>query len=359
MTRTKKTDPPDVADSAPHAAPAPGPVPGTVPAPDSAVPAIQAALAAHPDGATTADIASAAGISRAAAGKALAEMETAGTAERTKGGRPGIPDTWRLAAAPAVPANLADTASADAADDEDTVGDAGAPALAPEQETAGAPGNDETGPSQDEYRGNGHPIGSTQDAAEEPSQDGTAGTDAPGDDDAPHADSDGGVEAPPDPTATAAIAAHAGKIRFAADAVTTALEVGDLGAALAAIEDIWDQAGQARRTLKAATGGRKGPSIKPGALRELVAAHLRAYPSQNFTPHQIGKKLTRSSGAVANALDKLVALGEAELATEKPRSFRLAPDPATPPANQDTAIPSGDETADGQAIEGPPAASAA
>jgi hypothetical protein len=44
-----------------------------------------------------------------------------------------------------------------------------------------------------------------------------------------------------------------------------------------------------------------------------------------LTPHQIGKVLTRSSGAVANALDKLVSLGVAELACAKPRSYRLSP----------------------------------
>jgi hypothetical protein len=34
-----------------------------------------------------------------------------------------------------------------------------------------------------------------------------------------------------------------------------------------------------------------------------------------FTPHQIGKVLPRSCGVVANAMDKLVSLGVAELAT--------------------------------------------
>ena len=77
-------------------------------------------------------------------------------------------------------------------------------------------------------------------------------------------------------------------------------------AALAGIEEACEQASQARRTLKAVTGGRKAPAVKPGALRELVAAHLRDHPAGNFTPHQIGKKLARSSGAVANALDTLV-----------------------------------------------------
>ena len=210
--------------------------------------------------------------------------------------------------------------------------------------------NDATRPGQDEHPDNGHPDGGTENAAGEPSVDGTTGTAAPGVDDAPDADDHGGAETPPDPAVMAAIAGHVGKMRFAANAVTAALEAWDLGAALASVEDIWDQAGQARRALKAAAGGRKAPTVKPGALRELVVAHLRAYPGQNFTPHQIGKKLTRSSGAVANALDKLVALGEAELATEKPRSFRLASSPATAPASQDAAItPGGDEAADGDA----------
>jgi hypothetical protein len=40
------------------------------------------ALAARPDGATTVDIASAAGISRGVAGEVLAELETSRTAER-------------------------------------------------------------------------------------------------------------------------------------------------------------------------------------------------------------------------------------------------------------------------------------
>ena len=357
MTRTTKTDVPDAADSAAHAAPDTGPVPGTGPAPDSPAAAIQAALAARPDGATTADIASATGISRTAASKILAEMETAGTAGRTKGGRPGIPDTWRPAATPAVPAGPAPgTASAGPADDTDTAGDPAASRPALDRQTTGKSGTSETGPGHDEHPDNEHPGGgtpaSTQDPAGELSQDTITGTGTPGDDDAAHADSDGGAEAPPDPAVTAAIAGHAGTIGSAASAVASALETGDLDAALAAIEDICDQAGQARRALKAAAGGRRAPSVKPGALRELVIAHLRAYPGQNFTPHQIGKKLTRSSGAVANALDKLVALGEAELATEKPRSFRLAGNPAPVPASRDAAIIiGGNEGADDNAVE--------
>jgi hypothetical protein len=41
----------------------------------------------------------------------------------------------------------------------------------------------------------------------------------------------------------------------------------------------------------------------------------RACSGASFTPHQLGKVLPRSSGAVANAMGKLVSLGVAELAT--------------------------------------------
>ena len=66
-----------------------------------------------------------------------------------------------------------------------------------------------------------------------------------------------------------------------------------------------------------------------------VEQHLHQFPEAAFTPHQIGKVLTRSSGAVANALDKLVSLGVAELASGKPCSYRLAP-AAPAPAPHDS-----------------------
>ena len=59
-----------------------------------------------------------------------------------------------------------------------------------------------------------------------------------------------------------------------------------------------------------------------------------------------------SSGAIANALDTLVKHGDAELATEKPRRFRLAgsaaaPAEAQPPAEAEAepeGTGAGDET---------------
>ena len=91
---------------------------------------------------------------------------------------------------------------------------------------------------------------------------------------------------------------------------TRALAAGDLDAALAAARE---QAAGGRRILKAASG-RHAPATRPGALRDLVEEHLRKFPEAAFTPHQVGKVLTRSAGAVANALDKLTALGTARYA---------------------------------------------
>ena len=103
---------------------------------------------------------------------------------------------------------------------------------------------------------------------------------------------------------------------------------GDLKTVLAGLDEICEQAAQARRALKAAIGGRKAPAVRPGGLRDKVLAHLDAHPDGEFTPHEIHKVLDHSSGAIANALETLVKLGEAEVATEKPRRFRRAAQPA-------------------------------
>jgi hypothetical protein len=106
---------------------------------------------------------------------------------------------------------------------------------------------------------------------------------------------------------------------------------GDLRGALAGLDEIAEQAAQVRRSLKAATGGRKAPAARPGGLRDKVLAHLDEHPDGEFTPHSIHKVLSHSSGAIANALDTLVKLGDAELATEKPSRFRRAPSRPQPP----------------------------
>ena len=125
------------------------------------------------------------------------------------------------------------------------------------------------------------------------------------------------------------------EVASAAAQAAEMLDGGDTAAALAAMDTICATAAQSRRLLKAAASGRKprgttSPAARPGQLRDLVAAHLAGHPDTDFTPHAIGRVLSRSSGAVANALDRLTALGQAQLTSDKPRRYRHQATAATP-----------------------------
>jgi predicted transcriptional regulator len=270
-----------------------------------ALEAERAALAAS-NGATTATIAAAAGVSRAAASKALTTLETGGKARREKGTGRGAPDTWHPG--PAMPA-------ADHTPAEPATPPADAPA--PGTTRADEPGNAASG------------------TAAPPASDPAS----------PPADGGPATPPPPDPAVLAGITENAGQITVAAAAVTTALEAGDLGAARRAIEEIRDQAAAAQRAVKAAGGSRSGTGARPGQLRELVAAHLADHPGEEFTPHEIGKIIDRSSGAVANALDRLTDLGQATLSCEKPRRYRHTGQAAAPGTSPTPATPAGEPVA--------------
>ena len=62
--------------------------------------------------------------------------------------------------------------------------------------------------------------------------------------------------------------------------------------------------------------------LPKGGLRTMVADHLAGNPDLVITVSKLGKLLDRSSGAVANALDKLIELGAVEQVDTKPRTFR-------------------------------------
>ncbi|MGO4615669.1 hypothetical protein AB4305_14940 [Nocardia sp. 2YAB30] len=64
--------------------------------------------------------------------------------------------------------------------------------------------------------------------------------------------------------------------------------------------------------------------LAPGALRGQVEDFLRDHPDTEFSPHQIGKAITRSSGAVHNALVKLTETGLATQTSAAPKKFRFA-----------------------------------
>jgi biotin operon repressor len=289
MARSKNaTSQPATAPSASDTTPTTGPQPGTGTVAGGPVEAVRAALAATPDVGTTASIATAAGVSRTAASKALTTLEADGIARRTKGTGRGTPDTWQPL--PADPAT------------SDPV--------------PGSPGSKAERQPQ---------------AAAQPSQPGASASAQPGDTTSPPGD-DPATPPPPDPAVIEQITGSASQITVAAAAMTTALEAGDLGAARHAIVEIRDHAAEALRAVKTAAGGsRSGTGARPGQLRDLVAGYLHEHPGQEFTPHAIGKALDRSSGAVANALDRLASLGQAVLSSEKPRRYRhtgQAPAPA-------------------------------
>ena len=64
--------------------------------------------------------------------------------------------------------------------------------------------------------------------------------------------------------------------------------------------------------------------LAPGALRGQVEDFLRDHPEGEFSPHEIGKALARSSGAVHNALAKLTTVGTARRTSDRPKKFALA-----------------------------------
>ena len=347
MARTKNTPRrrPAAAPSAAHAAPAPAPVTATPPAPGDPAAAVHAALAASPDGATTARIAAVAGISRPAARDALTALETAGTVTRARGGRPGIPDTWTLTATEGAghepsaghghagePAVSSQPASDTAGEDQDGPGQQDADGGTGQQEASAGQGGPGTGAAVKEAQPDDTPAGGSPgepDTAAGPEQadaePGPAG-------ESPAAEGNTTVGEPPDPALAAEVAGRVEQIQSAAASAAASVLAGggDLRAALAGIDEICDQAAQARRALKAAAGGKKATAARPGGLREKVLGHLRDHPGESFTPHEIHKVLSHSSGAIANSLDTLVNLGDAELAAEKPRKFRFAGTAATP-----------------------------
>jgi hypothetical protein len=73
-------------------------------------------------------------------------------------------------------------------------------------------------------------------------------------------------------------------------------------------------------------------------LRTIVRDFLAAHPGHEFTPTTISREIGRSSGAIGNALDKLVLSGEAILVKDAPRIYTApadtAPDGAKAPTGK-------------------------
>lgn len=81
-------------------------------------------------------------------------------------------------------------------------------------------------------------------------------------------------------------------------------------------------------TADVGTRGRDGARVQrllPGALRGMVEDYLRDHPGEEVGPVTIARSLGgKSSGAVSNALDKLVAAGTAVKTQDAPRRYALA-----------------------------------
>ncbi|MGY1937569.1 hypothetical protein [Nocardia gipuzkoensis] len=231
--------------------------------------ALWAALRAHP-GSTTAALAETAGIGLSTARRLLTQWETAGCAQsHTDPNSPRAAKTWIPGVgAPATiepepePAAPADPAPAEPATPEP---------VSPEPVIPADP--DPVTPA---------PADPTDEAA-------APGPDVPADPDS-------------DTTAETALAAPTGDDPAIPAPVTPA-------------------PADATPTANAESTVERLPA---GALRGQVDDFLRDNPGKEFTPHQIGKELGRSSGAVHNALVTLTKNGIAHQTSASPKKFTLA-----------------------------------
>lgn len=306
------------------------------------------ALTENP-GATVAVIATTGGVSKTAARKALAAFEADGHAIRSPGGRDGgrrTPDAWSPATSaedadeaaddlPEQPATdqtgTADTAVAEADDDhsadadQDAIGDQAADGadtdLAPAQNTPAEGASTEAATDESALKESSSEDAASDHADDTPATDQTSA--------APAEEGDEGEEGMDGAAVTEAHAALR-SLSVEIGAAIEALESGDRSAALAAAESIYAGSGKARRLVRIAASGRPRskatgrPRSHPGELRAKVVAHLTGHPGKEFTPHEIGKVINHSAGAVANALDRLVELGHAVVTCDRPRRFTAA-----------------------------------
>jgi hypothetical protein len=84
----------------------------------------------------------------------------------------------------------------------------------------------------------------------------------------------------------------------------------------------------------APTGTDTAPPVPlgKGELRRQVLAVLRDHPDEELGPTQIAKHLPgRSAGAIANACDRLTAIGLAHLTSDKPRRYAATADASGSP----------------------------
>ncbi|PGH47132.1 helix-turn-helix domain-containing protein, partial [Streptomyces sp. Ru87] len=266
--------------------PAPEPLTGLTGAPA----AIYTELAHHTDGVTAAELALAAGVGRSTAGKALSTLERHGLAVRTPGGHDGprrTPDHWHLA-----PTRKGGD---DTANGQQTV------STRPETSTADTPEPD-ANRSEDE---NATVDDKTPEVSVAPVDEDTGITTSQGADTSPEHEPQGTEQTDGKDSGAGTPLAHGGK----------------------AVEEDSASASQASPEHRATSAGAIIPlgekkRLAPGALRQMVIEHLAAHPGEAFTATKISRVIEKSSGAIANALEKLVNQGIAEQVSDRPRTFR-------------------------------------
>ena len=282
------------------------PVNDTAPASGGVAAAVWAGLTAAP-GASIATLAATVGVSRTSVVNALTAFEADGNAARTRGTRDGkqrTPDTWH-----AITSN--DTSEPAPEPEEPSVpaSEAIPPAHGPDTAPADGP-TDEPAPD----AAIPEPAVSEPDLAEPP---------------APEADTDLATSATDRATAAKTAFEQATSIVTAmtsdTESLHTALADGDANTAITCLDTIRASISHARRVLKTGTKtstARTGPILGSGQLRQMVHDHMAAHPGIPFSPYEVARVLGgRSSGAVANAMDRLVGDGHAVMVSESPRRY--------------------------------------
>lgn len=66
------------------------------------------------------------------------------------------------------------------------------------------------------------------------------------------------------------------------------------------------------------------PKLGKGALETQVLDHMAAHAKVEFSPAELANKLSRSSGAIANALAKFAEQGLVIQTSQRPRRYRFA-----------------------------------
>ncbi|MCW7985033.1 hypothetical protein XF35_06700 [Streptomyces platensis subsp. clarensis] len=279
-----------MSDTTSDSTPTQNPTPETLTGLTDAQAAIYTELIGLTEPATVIEIALAAGVGKSTAGRALPLLEQRGLAVRTPGGHNGpcrMPDVW-YPVAPAHDATITREKDHSPTPNESELStdDTFAPANNDSEDVDSSPDETARGTSAPDTDIDTHNMDTCTDQGTN-----TAHNDPPQDAEEDNSDCTGEISPHSDINSAPTRAPQEG-----AELPTTPAQPAP------------------------STEGR----LAPGALRQMVIDHLQAHPDEAFTATRISRIIEKSSGAIANALDKLVSQGIAEQVNDRPRVFRLA-----------------------------------